>query len=110
QKLGLKPWRDLKADMELTDTATSYAGTGSKVSLSNVGAGASKPAKPARAAKESPVIARNVLPGVGNLPTTSGGSVDFKKMTPAQKVAYNRARIQADLGAATGTARGARER
>src|SRR4051794_3269359 len=34
QKLKLKPYRDLKSDLELTITATSYAGTGSSVSLS----------------------------------------------------------------------------
>src|SRR5215213_7434330 len=33
EKLKLKPYRDLKADLELTTTATSYAGTGSSVSL-----------------------------------------------------------------------------
>src|SRR3954452_5384983 len=33
QKLGIKPYRDLKADMELTTTATSYAGGGSTVSM-----------------------------------------------------------------------------
>jgi hypothetical protein len=33
QKLELKPYRELKADLELTTTATSYAGTGATVSL-----------------------------------------------------------------------------
>jgi hypothetical protein len=80
QKLGLKPYRDLKQDMELTTTATSYAGTGSAVSLS-------KTAKPQAAVTAAPA----------SLPKKSDGSIDFSKMTSAQKVAYSRQRIASDL-------------
>src|SRR5205085_7435815 len=45
ERLKLKPHRPLKEDMELTATATSYAGTGSRVSL------AGKPAAPSRRPK-----------------------------------------------------------
>lgn len=64
-KLNIKPYRSLKEDSELTTTATSYAGTGSTVSMSS-----SKPAQ-------------------------SDGKPDFAKMTSAQKVAYARERLKA---------------
>ncbi len=76
QKLGLKPYRALKDDLELTTTATSYAGTGSTVSLSGTAA------KPARQASPQP---------------KSNATPDFKKMTSAEKVAYARARLKDDI-------------
>lgn len=63
EKLKIKPYRDLKADMELTATATSYAGTGT--------------------------APKGVVP-------KTDGTPDFKTMTPAQKLAYNRKRIRND--------------
>ena len=65
QKLGIKPYRSFKDDSQLTTAATSYAGTGSMVSMSSP--------KPAR----------------------SDGKPDFAKMTSAQKVAYARERLKA---------------
>jgi hypothetical protein len=76
-KLKLKPYRDLKDDLELTTTATSYAGSGSMVSLSQ-----SSSAKPQAAVKT----------GVVASPWP-----DFSKMTSAEKVAYARKRIKNDL-------------
>jgi hypothetical protein len=72
QKLNLKPYRELKADMELTTTASSYSGGGS-VSLG-------KPAS-----KSAPAV------------KSASGLPDFKKMSAAEKVAYSRQRIKADL-------------
>ena len=66
QKLGIKPYRDLKADLELTSTATSYSGTRSQVSMTT---GSSTP------------------------PRRGNRTPDFAAMTPAQKLAYNRQRI-----------------
>jgi hypothetical protein len=68
QKLNLKPYRELKADMELTTTATSYSGNPSQISMAK---GSDKP-KAAKAVISNP---------------------DFAKMTPAQKLQYNRQRI-----------------
>jgi hypothetical protein len=76
QKLNIKPYRALKDDLELTTTATSYAGTTSSMP------------KPAT---QSTVIAKPTFP------TTTQGRPDFKKMTPAQKVAYSRQKIKTDL-------------
>ncbi|MCC7349267.1 MAG: hypothetical protein IT446_01740 [Phycisphaerales bacterium] len=86
EKLKIPPYRPLKDDMQLTDTATSYSGGGSTISLS--GTSTPKPAQKAATA----VIAQPAA-----LPKKSDGSTDFSKMTPAQKVAYSRQRIRADL-------------
>jgi hypothetical protein len=74
EKMKIKPYRPLKEDMELTTTATSYAGTGSTVSLS----GSSEKKSPA------PRIAGKAADGNGP---------DFKKMSTAEKVAYARSRL-----------------
>jgi hypothetical protein len=68
EKMKIKPYRSLKEDMELTTTATSYAGTGSTVSLSGSG---EKKQTSARIA----------------------GDPDFKEMSTAEKVAYARSRL-----------------
>jgi len=98
EKLKIKPYRTLKEDMELTSTATSYAGTGSAVSMSRPAE--RKPpaaeAKPAIAAYKAPQPA--AAPALaGAWPKLADGSPDFKKMTPAQKVALSRQRIQTAL-------------
>src|SRR5206468_8276882 len=63
QKLQIKPYRELKADLELTSTATSYAGTGSTVSLS--ASAAATAAKPQAAVKSAvvPKITMSTSPG-----------------------------------------------
>jgi hypothetical protein len=77
ERLKLKPYRSLKDDMELTTTATSYAGTESTVSLS--GSGEKNP--------PSPRIAAKAATANGN------GAPDFKKMSTADKIAYARSRL-----------------
>jgi hypothetical protein len=119
--MNLKPYRDLKADLELTTTATSYAGTGSSVSL------ATKATKPTSQERPKPkvtmsmggstggvsapktsgkVVAASVIPkpaapphlgGDGSMPKKSDGSPDFSRMTAAQKVAFARRRIRNDI-------------
>jgi hypothetical protein len=93
QRLGIKPYRDLKADMELTTTATSYSGGGSTVSMS----GAQK--------KEAATAAKTAVIGKPSFPVNSDGRPDFKKMTTAQKVAFARERIKSDLVKGSGNAR-----
>jgi len=94
QKLNIKPYRDLKTDMELTTTATSYAGGRSTVSMR----GAEKKDSAGKTVKTA-VIAKP------SFPLLSDGRPDFKKMTPAQKVAFARERIKSDLAKANGSAR-----
>jgi hypothetical protein len=84
QKLSIKPYRDLKSDLELTTQASSYAGTGSSVSLS-------KPVqKEAIKPQSGRVVASSVIAKPANGP-------DFKKMSQAEKVAFARQRIKSDL-------------
>ena len=75
QKLGIKPYRSLKDDLEQTINASSYAGSS--------GSSSAKP----QAAKGSAA------------PKKSDGSPDFSKMNSAQKVAYSRQRIREGMRA-----------
>jgi hypothetical protein len=116
EKLKLKPYRALKDDMELTSTATSYAGTGAAVSLA--GKASSKPAagfqrsnpkvtfsasapagRPIESVRPAPFprVASAVIAAPDGFPKRSDGSPDFKQMSAAQKVAYARHRLSADL-------------
>lgn len=131
EKLGIKPYRPLKDDMELTVTASSYAGTGATVSVGGTtstakaaeaakprSGGTSKPkvtfsnaaprpgsARPAPASPTGNVVARTVVASPDGFPKRSDGSPDFKQMSAAQKLAYSRQRIQSDLAKANGNAR-----
>jgi hypothetical protein len=45
------------------------------------------------------------VPASDGFPKKADGSVDFKQMSPAQKLAYSRRRIQSDLAKANGNSR-----
>jgi hypothetical protein len=77
EKLRIKPYRALKEDLEATITVSSYAGSGT--------------AKPQAAGN---VKSTTVVAAPAALPKRSNGTPDFKKMTPAEKVAYSRERIR----------------
>ena len=76
QQLGVKPLRSLEEDMVLQTNVMSYGGSGMTVSA---------PAKKKIDTKISGM-------------TTTGAEPDFTKMTPAQKVAYQKARWDRILG------------
>jgi hypothetical protein len=76
QQLGVKPLRSLEEDMVLQTNVMSYGGNGKTVSA---------PAKKRIDTKISGM-------------TTTGAEPDFTKMTPAQKVAYQKARWDRILG------------
>jgi len=75
QKLGIKPHRSLEEDMQLQTQVMSYGSSGKVISVP-----ASSSAKAA------------------NGQVRSGGEPDFARMTPAQKVAYQKARWDRILG------------
>jgi hypothetical protein len=66
QQLGIRPHRTLEDDMKLQTAVMSYGGNGVAVSV--------------------PPSARSQAEAANN------GTVDFSKMTAAQKVAYHKAR------------------
>jgi hypothetical protein len=100
EKLKIKPWRALKEDLEATITPTSYAGGASGASGGRATTLASPQAAPRAETKSSPATA--VIPASVNYPKLSNGTIDFKKLTPAQKVAYSRERIRSDVTKANG--------
>jgi len=81
QRLGIKPHRPFARDMELTSSVTSYSGSGPTISIpANVRpGGAAREAAPPRQGK--------------TIPATTGGTPDFAKMTPEQRLAYHRKRL-----------------
>ncbi len=102
QKLGIKPYRTLKEDMELTTTATSYAGSSAAVSLapSRQSKPASAPAASRPSASSAPIktdAKAQAMVKTAVISKASAGTPDFNSMSAAQKVAYARARIKADI-------------
>jgi hypothetical protein len=98
QKLGITPYRPLKEDLELTSTATSYAGSGSTVSLAPPRQ--SKPAPVASTTPSAPIktgAKAQAAVKAAVIPKASAETPDFKSMSAAQKVAYARNRIKEDL-------------
>lgn len=95
QGLGIKPHRSLEEDMTLQTAVMSYGGSTKTISVptptpatpAEKTACACTPGKPACSCstEKKPV-------------TPSNGEVDLKKMTPAQRVAYHKARWDRILG------------
>jgi hypothetical protein len=79
QKLGIKPFRSLEADMELQTNVMSYGGNDAVTSL---------PQKPAKKKGKEVTSANSAV----------NGQTDFSKMTPKEKVAYHRNRWNRILG------------
>jgi hypothetical protein len=78
---GIKPHRPLAEDLQLTDSAMSYGGSRSTVTTRGP---VTAQAKPAAAASIWPVL--------------SDGRPDFARMTPAQRIAYDRHRLKQHFG------------
>ncbi len=97
QRMNIKPYRALKDDMELTTTASSYAGTGAAVSLSRPIEKTPAMAGRTLAATAKPQAAATTPARVTGLPLNGDGSPDFNRMTSAQKVAFARSRIANDV-------------
>jgi len=101
EKIGVRPQRSLEEDMQLQTNVMSYSGTGKVISAppakvcacQEKTSGAHGPHAHAGCAcsgKESTVTARGE--------TSGNGEPDFKRMTPAQKIAYHKARWDRILG------------
>ncbi len=77
EKLGIRPYRTLEEDMQVTNQAVSYGGSGGTVSV------------PAAISKK---------PSTNGLPQTQSSEPDFSKMTPKEKIEYNRKKWSNILG------------
>ncbi len=85
--LGIPPARPLDQDMQLTSGINSYAGSGTTISIPSrpaAGRGGSSPAQPGGSG--------------GSYPIRTDGMPDFAKMTPAQRLAYHRNRLNKSMG------------
>jgi hypothetical protein len=80
QKLGIKPRRALEEDMQLQTNLMNYGGNGVAISVPATTSGATAGKKAANGRQHA------------------NGEPDFANMTPAQKVAYHRARWNKILG------------
>src|SRR5262249_51827496 len=78
QKLGIKSYRSLEEDMQLQTNVMSYGGNGRAMSI--------------------PASAKPFSSKSGGRQSSANDEPDFSKMTPAQKVAYQRARWNRILG------------
>jgi hypothetical protein len=89
QHLGIKPQRSLEEDLQLQTNVMSYAGNGVVMSATP----AQKKASPTCACHGEAV--KNGTAGCG---CKAAAKPDFTKMTPAQKIAYHKARWDHVLG------------
>jgi hypothetical protein len=100
QHLGIKPYRSLNDDMQLQTNVMSYGGSGTVISVSPSVApanGRRQPAGPACACKSTAHAACACADKTASKAETNG-TVDFTKMTAAQKIAYHKARWDRILG------------
>src|SRR5262245_10460137 len=89
QRLGVKPQRSLQGDLVLQTNVMSYGGNGKTISVAPAANGVEKKdaACDCKCACEKPAGEQ-----------AASGDVDFTKMTPAQKMAYHKARWDRILG------------
>jgi hypothetical protein len=88
QGLKIKPVRSLPQDMQLTTGITGHPGSGTTISIpSRLGSPGRETAAPAQPAGSDE-----------SYPTKSDGSPDFARMTPAQRLAYHRKRLDKSIG------------
>ena len=97
-KLGIKPYRSLWQDSQLTSSATSYGGAPATISLPSAGAGQAGSYAPSRPAATDAANASAASDQDDSFPTTPDGSPDFAKMTSEQRLAYHRKRLDSALG------------
>jgi len=94
QGLGIKPYRSLADDMQLTDTSVGYGGSRTVVSLPGKRAAASPVRRGAPEAQTPPEGSS----GDGSFPVRPDGLPDFARMTPEQRLTYHRDRLNRTIG------------
>jgi hypothetical protein len=98
QHLGIRPYRSLDDDMQLQTNVMSYGGNGVVMSVPpSAGKAKSSKEQAACACKSTGHAACACTSNKASKPETNG-TVDFTKMTAAQKIAYHKARWDRILG------------
>ena len=97
QHLGIKPHRALADDMQLQTNVMSYGGNGVAISLPPSPNAATK-TKGAACACKSTAHGACACNEKKPAKTATNGTVDFTRMTAAQKIAYHKARWDRILG------------
>ncbi|MGQ0633433.1 MAG: hypothetical protein ACT4QC_02390 [Planctomycetaceae bacterium] len=88
QKLGIPPHRSLEVDLQVTDQSMSYGGGTTTVSAPR----AATPSHNGGGAKPGSFSASKTAQTSGN------GAPNFAKMSPAERLAYHRERLNRSLG------------
>jgi len=96
QRLGIQPQRSLKEDMTLRSNVMSYAGNGVLISAPERPAAASSGTESSK--QSSCSCGCNGKKTCDTVAKAINGQVDFSKMTPAEKIAYHKARWDRILG------------
>jgi hypothetical protein len=98
QHLGIKPYRSLSEDMQLQTNVMSYGGNGVVMSVPPSAPESKKSKEQAACACKSTTHASCACPDKKANNAQTNGTVDFTKMTAAQKIAYHKARWDRILG------------
>jgi hypothetical protein len=91
EKLGTRPHRPLEEDLQLQTNVMSYGGSGTTISLPPAATKTETAAAPAVATPTTETAATGIATGTAQTP-------DFKKMTPAERLAYHQARLKRQFG------------
>jgi hypothetical protein len=97
QAKGIRPHRPLEKDLELTDTAMSYSGGGSRstVNLRNNPLAAERPRATEKKEENSSASA---VAAIADWPKLENGGPDFERMNSAQRQAYDEWRLKRIFG------------
>lgn len=98
QKLGIAPHRPLEQDLAITDGSMSYGGGTTTISAPAPTA-APTVASGSKPAEQGSAPAKTVTsPAAASPAKTASETPDFAKMSPAERLAYHRARLNRMLG------------
>jgi hypothetical protein len=98
QHLGIKPYRSLSEDMQLQTNVMSYGGNGVVMSVPPSAPESRTRKEQTACACKSTTHASCACPDKKANNAQTNGTVDFTKMTAAQKIAYHKARWDRILG------------
>jgi hypothetical protein len=98
QQLGVKPHRSLEDDMKLQTGVMSYGGSGATISVPPVSNGQPQAAEKKAGCACQCACQEKKVPAATETKAEGNGEPDFGRMTPAQKVAYHKARWDRILG------------